>query len=858
MVRALAIVVLVACGSTEPAPTGPSPSPSPPRAPVPVVTDAGAPIGAAAATAAPTFRLPGNVVPVHYAVRLEIDPAKDAFAGVVAIRVRLEKPTRTIWLHAQDLTIAKASYARGDAIVGKRQAHDLQPIELPREELPGEITIELHYTGKADPDRDQEGLFRQQGFVFSQAEAAFARRIVPCLDEPGFKVSWKVTIVAPKAHVALANAPAERETVLPDGRRETVFATIDAMPTYLFAIAVGTFVLVDGGTVGRNQVPLRIAVAAKDRKRTAYAVQMTGKLVERLEAYFDMPLPVAKLDFVAVPELFGAMEHPGLVTYSREILLGNAADRGYRRRFLRVAAHELAHQWMGNLVTMAWWDDLWLAEAFATFLGDKAAAEVGAFADDPLRLLLDLEDARAADAEPAPAALHRAIADGDDVDETFDAIAYEKGRAVLVMFERFVGEAVMRDAVRAYVAAHARRNATTADFAAALAKAARDPAVGRALESVVRHRGAPVVDLELRCTANGTPALIGTARGGVVVPVCVRYPAASTCALVGPRAELALTGARDCVPWLVGNDQAAGYYQVVQAQSTVAPLGTLAPAERLARAHDVAGAVRRGELAIDKAAAVAAALASSGDPYAQLGAAAIAQAIDPVIADSDRAAWTAWLAKAFAPVLTARALLSPRNAVEYARRDAVLAAVPGAALGKDVVGRARKALVRALGREDQDLEILALALRLAAHTVDKPLWQVIRRALATGDEDLTAVLLAGAAAVPPAFAPDLVAAIDAAKLPSAERAAVYAALAATPAMRAAAWPLIAGKLASIVTALKPADARALVGALGQTCDKTIRDALPPAPPDAVEAARLALDRCLARKAAAGSLRLPAE
>jgi alanyl aminopeptidase len=512
---------------------------------------------------------------------------------------------------------------------------------------------------------------------------------------------------------------------------------------------------------------------------------------------------------------------------------------------------------MGNLVTMAWWDDLWLAEAFATFLGDKAAAEVGAFGDDALRLLLDLEDARAADAEPEPAALHRAIADGDDVDETFDAIAYEKGRAVLVMFERFVGEETMRSAVRAYVMAHANGSATTADFAAALGKAAGDPAVGRALESVVRHRGAPVVALELRCTANGTPTVIGTARDGVTVPVCVRYPSSTACVLVGARAELALTGAKDCVPWLVGNDRALGYYEVVQAQATVAPLGALAPAERLARAHDLAGAVRRGELAIDKAAAAAKTLAASGDAYAELGALAIVRAIDPVIADADRTMWAAWLAKAFEPALTARALLSPRSATEWARRDAVLAAMPSSALPRQVVARAAKLLDRELRAKERDLELVELALRLSAHIGGTPLWKSMQRAIAEGDEDTIAVVLAGAPALGAAFAKDIADAIEASKLPSGPRATAYLALLSHPATRAAAWPIVAPKLASILTALKPADARSLIAALGQTCDATVRDGLPTSPPDAVDAARLTLDRCLARRSTAGPLRLPA-
>lgn len=848
------MVVLVACGSSEPAST--RPPTAPPTVPVAVVPDAAVAIDAPLAAAEPTFRLPEGVRPTHYDLRLEIDPAKNTFAGTVAIRVALERPAKTIWLHAQDLTIAKASYARGDAVVGTRREHDLQPIELPREERPGELTLELHYTGKAD--RDQEGLFRQKGFVFSQAEAAFARRIVPCFDEPRFKVPWKVTIVAPRSQTALANAPVAEAIDGAGGLRQTTFAEIDALPTYLFAIAVGPFALVDGGTVGRNKIPLRIAVAAKDRARAAYAVAMTGKLVDKLEAYMDMPLPLAKLDFVAVPELFGAMEHPGLVTFADDILLGSSADRGFRRRFLRVAAHELAHQWMGNLVTMAWWDDLWLAEAFATFLGDKAAGEVGAFADDPLGLQLDLEDARAADAEPSPSALHRTIADGDDLDETFDAIAYEKGRAVLVMFERFVGEATMRTAVRAYVTAHANGSATTADFAAALATASQTPAVGDALASVVQHAGAPVVDIALTCGQGSTPVLRARARDGVTVPVCVRYPGSATCVLANAGTpDIPLVGATSCA-WVVGNDRALGYYEVVQAPASTAPLGTLTPAERLARAHDAAGAVRRGELALDKAMIVLRSLASSGDVYAELGAAALARAIDPQIANADRAAWTAWLAKTFAPALGARALLGPRSATEYARRDAVLAVVPGAAIGKDLAKRARGILDRGLKAKEHDPGLVELALRLSAHTGDKALWQAIRRVLAEGDEELSAILLAGASGLPPAFAPQLVEAIEAAKLSSAERAAVYAALVAAPAMRAAAWPLVQGTLAKVLGELAPADAKALVGALGETCDGAVRDGLPAEPAEAVTKARAALERCLARRASAGPLRLPPE
>lgn len=826
--RALAVVALCACGSAEP----PSATPAPPK---PIGIDAAVP------EPAPTLRLPDGVTPLAYNLRLELGSTADAFKGSVTITLRLDRVTRTIWLHASELTLAAARSSAGAVTIGTPGPHDLLPLELAAPQGPGELTLTIDYTGAAQ--HDQEGLFRQGGFMFSQAEAAFARRFVPCFDEPRFKAAWRVTLVTPKTDVALANAPAVGEKVLPDGRREVTFAEIAALPSYLVAVAAGPFAIVDAGKVGRAAVPLRIAVHKRDVKRTAFAVRTTPKIVDALERYFDQPLPLAKLDLLAVPELFGAMEHPGLVTFSSEILLGSERDPAYRRRFIRVCAHELAHQWMGNLVTPAWWDDLWLAEAFATFLGDKAAAELGAFDDEALRMQIDREDALAADAEPVPSALHRAIAAGDDIDDTFDAIAYEKGRAVLVMFERFVGADAMRTALRAYVAAHAGKTATTEDFAAALAGAS-SAGVGNALVSLVQHAGTPVVELSLRCTG-GPPAVIAHARDGVTVPVCVRTPAGSTCALAGDRAELPQPA---CPAWLVGNDGGTGYYQVVTT-APPAPLASLTPAERLAGADDVAGAVRRGELAPAAAAVAIQALIASKDPYAELGAVSIAQAIDPLVGDAERAAWSAWLGKTFAAALTAKALFGPAKPVAYARREALLALVPGSVLDRTVVARARKALDRELAARDRDPELLGLTLHLAGHAGGKTLWAAVARVVAT-DEDAAPALLEAAPALGPAFATEIFAVIQRSSLSAEERAQAVVALLVDPGTRDAAWKVVAPALPELMKALEPKARQELVEGLGGTCSATIRDALPGTP------AVTQIDRCLARRAAAGPVRLP--
>ncbi|MEO7093209.1 MAG: M1 family metallopeptidase, partial [Polyangiales bacterium] len=523
--RLLVVGALAACSSREGAS---SPPPPPPRQ-MPVAPPADA-APDAYVVPDPTFRLPEGVAPLAYDLRLEIDPQKDAFSGAVEIRVQLAAATRTIWLHADDLAITGATYREGtrDGVIqGTRMAaHGLRALSLDRAVGPGEVVLKLVYTGPIG--KEYAGLFRQRAdekwFVFSQAEAAHTRQLVPCFDEPRFKVPWRVTLTVPKDQTALANAPVDVTTSLPDGRREVRFAPTDAIPSYLLAVAVGPFTIINGGTVGREKRPFRVVAWPSARKETAFALTTTPKIVDALERYFDQPLPVAKLDFVAVPSLFGAMEHPGLVTFESSILLGNARSGEFRRHFVRVAAHELAHQWMGNLVTPAWWDDLWLSEGFATFVGDKVSAELDGFDDFALRTQLDREHALAADAEAQPHAIRHAIADDDDLDETFDAIAYEKGSAVLAMFEHHLGETLFRDAVRAYVAKYAGRTAVTADLVAEIVRVSNKE-VGAALATYLERTGTPIVDLELRCTG-ASPVLAARARAGVTVPLCVRYPTA--------------------------------------------------------------------------------------------------------------------------------------------------------------------------------------------------------------------------------------------------------------------------------------------------------------------------------------------
>ncbi|HEY1558387.1 MAG TPA: M1 family metallopeptidase [Kofleriaceae bacterium] len=638
MTSRYAWLVVAACSTSvsDPVPV-PVPVPVPDAVPVPV------------SALTPPVRLPAGATPLAYDLRLEVDPAAPHFTGHVAIRIRLDSPTDHVWLDADELDITHASFRAGphpEPLATLATGDGVRAFGFGRTLPPGEVTLELDYTGGTA--HDEQGLFRQRAgsrwYLFSQAESVYARRFVPCFDEPGFKTPWRITLDVPAHDIALSNMPQASEHALADGRREVAFAETPRQPSYLVAVAVGPFELVEAGTVGRAHVPLRVAALAGQRGRVPVAAARLPAIVDAAETLLDEPLPLAKLDLVVVPHLFGAMENPGLITFDARILVGDSAQTA--REFDRVAAHELVHQWFGDLVTPGWWDDLWLAEAFATWLGERIVIQLGRSPDPALRRALSRQDALAADDDPGAPALRPKIEHAADAEDEFSAIAYDKGAAVLETIAAWQGDVTMFAALRGYLRAHRGGTATARDLYAAF-----DAEPARALAGLVEHPGVPVVELALRCDAK--PVLAARVRGGFAVPVCARYGDASathrTCALVADRGELVLDGG--CPTWVVGNDRAAYYDVAWQTQpplGPVPPLAQLAPGEVIAAGEDVAAGFERGEVNAADALTAIDRLAREPSPYAQLGGLAIARAIDPIVDDATRPRWSAWLARRFA------------------------------------------------------------------------------------------------------------------------------------------------------------------------------------------------------------------
>jgi len=373
------LAVLVSCGPSKPAVTVPAPVVKA-EAATPV---APAPVPEGLVPPPPTLRLPRNFLPTGYAVQLDIDPAKSGFDGAIQIAGNVSEKSLAIWLNARKLTVHKAVAQRpGEpdvALTATTSGDDFLELRAPHALDAGAWTIAIDYTGGFDP-LNTAGAFKQTvgdaSYVITQFEAIYARRAFPCFDEPDNKVPWKVTLDVPRQLVALSNSPQTSATPLPGDKQRVEFAVTKPLPSYLVAFGVGPFEIVDAGKTRRG-TPVRVATLAHRAADGAFAAKTSARLIDALEDYFGSPYPYDKMDMLTIPITvgFGAMENAGLITYTEtSILLDAKASKERKLRWISVASHELAHQWFGDLVTMAYWDDIWLNEGFASWMQHKITA----------------------------------------------------------------------------------------------------------------------------------------------------------------------------------------------------------------------------------------------------------------------------------------------------------------------------------------------------------------------------------------------------------------------------------------------------------------------------------------------------
>ncbi len=621
----------------------------------------------------PVMQLGDAVLPLAYRLDLTVLPDATGFDGKVEIDVELQRPLDFFWINGRQLEIKRATLlvdgntlpvttvAAGEEFIGVR---------LPRQVPAGRARLVFEYTGQLS-DRDTRGLFRQQAgadwYVFSQFEATAARRAFPSFDEPRWKTPFAVSLTVRREHVAVSNTPMVAEDLVAAGMKRVRFATTAPLPTYLVALGVGPFDVVDGGTAGMNQTPLRYIVPKGRGADTRYARATTPRLLALLENYFGRAYPYPKLDSMVIPitVAFGAMENPGLITYRSGLMLSppEREDERFQQRYANVAAHELAHQWFGDLVTMVWWDDLWLNESFATWMARKIVRQFNPEWEASQGRERERQSAFRTDRLSSTRQVRQAVETRDDLGNAFDRITYDKGGAVLTMYESWLGETAFRDGVRRYLRRHEWSNATAEDFFAALAVA--DPQVAEGFASFVGQPGLPLVDFELDCSAQRPavvlrqqrflPARAQAAQSAQserwAVPACLRYQGQSgdqpLCTILREREQrLDLPAGAACPGWLLPNPGGVGYYLSRLGAQEARGLATapLQAADAVFLLGDQRLLAASAALPVARLLALAGPLAA--DPRPEVAAAA-AQAVSDIhpalLAPGQRPALAAWV-----------------------------------------------------------------------------------------------------------------------------------------------------------------------------------------------------------------------
>ncbi|GAA0723507.1 M1 family metallopeptidase [Dokdonella soli] len=583
-----------------------------------------------AADTVPTGKLPTDVTPQRYSLHFTVDPRADRFSGETRIRVKLAKATDHVWLHAQQIAIerARVTDAAGKTTDAKAVAHNDSGVLEVRfaDRLPAQ-EIELAFDYNAPFNGQLEGVYKvkvgDDSYAVTQMEPVSARFAFPGFDEPRFKTPFDIVLTVPKKDVAVANTCQLREEVSKDAQWKTLtFATTRPLPTYLVAFAVGPWDVVEAPPIAPNAVrktaiPLRGIGPRGSAKKLDWALRVAPQIVKFYEDYTAQPYPFDKLDLLGAPDFAaGAMENAGLIIYRDAYLLideHSPADR-YRSVF-NIEAHEIAHQWYGDLVTVPWWDDIWLNEAYATWAQAKATIALKPEYHADLEALEARLGAMKSDSLLSTRKIRQPILGRGDIETAFDGITYQKGASVLAMFERWIGEDTFRKGMRAYLARHAFGSGSSDDLIATLAEASgKGDTFATAMRSFLDQPGVPLVHSELTCENGKASLALEQSRYlpyGVLakdlprwgIPVCTRFGRGGKsevqCFLLdGPEQRFEIAGL--CPDWYLPNADARGYYRFESTPADLARLGVAAPklgaAEQIVYADALSGAFRRGTL----------------------------------------------------------------------------------------------------------------------------------------------------------------------------------------------------------------------------------------------------------------------
>lgn len=546
-------------------------------------------------------RLPGGVTPKHYALHLAPDLAAEKFTGTARIQVDIAAPRSTIVLNALELGISDVRVTQAGKTSAASVALDDEKqqatLTLPAPLSAGPAQLDLVFSGALT--KQLAGLYLtttpKRKYAATQFAATDARRMFPCFDEPALKAAFDISVVLDEGDIGISNGRQLSDVAGPAAGKHTVtFATTPRMSTYLVALLVGDFECATGSAEG---IPLRVCATPGQQAMTTFALEVTKGVLSFYNRYYGIKYPFEKLDQIAVPDFaYGAMENTAAIVYRDSVLLVDhtGAPLDQKRGVAQTIAHEIAHQWFGDLVTMRWWDDVWLNEGFATWMSAKAIdawkPEWSAGNEEVQTTTFALWKDSLATTRP----IHASAETPAEINQLFDGIAYQKTASVLRMIEHYIGAETFRRGVNAYLGKHAYANASAEDFAAALAAAAHQPA-DRILRDFVRQPGLPLVSVTSTCQGQSTNVSLVQHRFFNdrerlrqpspelwSVPVCLRVGEGKpVCHLLKKeRDSVTLPGCQNAV---FANANAYGYYRtayVPEAALQIARSTSLRPDER--------------------------------------------------------------------------------------------------------------------------------------------------------------------------------------------------------------------------------------------------------------------------------------
>ncbi len=632
-------------------------------------------------------RLPGGVVPVSYELDFRIDPAAERFHGRTTIALNIAQPTRTLVLHGRALTIERVELRRGiqtwtgHALL-RPPAHskgDAEELVIGFSEVipAGPAELEIRYS--APFTKGLHGMYAVEDagrrFVFTQLEPTDARRMFPGFDEPGFRVPITLSATVPEGNVVFSNTPLRLTTSPEPGWVRFEFETSRPMPTYLVALAAGPLETHVGPA---DVTQLRVLTAPGKAELGAAAAEIATKELKILREYFGIDFPYRKLDLVAVPDFApGAMENVGLMTFREEILLLDPERASTRnlRLTTQVLAHELAHAWFGNLVTMEWWDDLWINEAFANWIALKTVEKLKPAYGVGIDFLRAKNWVMGLDWLESARRIRQPVHGTSEAHEVFDGITYVKGESVLAMIERWVGPEAFQEGVRTHLEKYAWGTGTSAQLFETLDVVSSKP-VSQVASSFVDQTGVPRVNLEMDCSPDVPPRItlnqqelrpIGSSpvEGKYwQIPVCLRYPvngnepAAATvvqCQLLGPETREIALNRIGCPAWLYPNADEAGYYRFHMRPHRLYELaraaGELSPLERAGLLGNTWALVESGGLSAERYLEILVELPLGEDRVVWQQVFDSLIAIDMVLEPSERPGFSRYVRRLLAPLV---------------------------------------------------------------------------------------------------------------------------------------------------------------------------------------------------------------